>query len=179
MKEIITKVYQYSELSDAAKKQACDWYREASLHDEWWEQTYEDANNIGVKITGFDVGRGNSIEGKLENGIIETCELIMDGEYRHGECCDTYKLAAEALPKVQELIAHTEELEAAEEEDTAGLCVAEEALEEMTAEFERAILEEYLSNLRKEFEYIYEDEQVAENIEANEYTFTEDGKRFG
>jgi len=178
MKEVIVKVYQYAELSDSAKEKAQQWYASASSHDLWWEQVYEDAENVGIKITAFDCGRGNHIEGKLENGIIHCCELIMNGEYRHGETCDTYKLAAETLPKVQAHIDQMSAYENAANYDYDRYVEMEDKLEEVTAEFERAILEEYLSSLRKEHEYIYSEAQIVESIESNEYEFTEDGARF-
>lgn len=37
----------------------------------------------------------------------------------------------------------------------------------------------FYSALEKEYEYLNSDESVDENIKANEYTFTESGKRFG
>jgi len=53
----------------------------------------------------------------------------------------------------------------------------DEKLDELGEEFTKAILEEYLSMLKKEYEYLTSDEAVKEMIEANEYEFTEKGKR--
>jgi hypothetical protein len=43
MPEVIcTTVYQFPELSDAAKEKARSWYRELGPHDDWWDSVYED-----------------------------------------------------------------------------------------------------------------------------------------
>jgi hypothetical protein len=39
------------------------------------------------------------------------------------------------------------------------------------------LIEEYISFLHKEMEYLLSDESVDETIEINEYEFTEDGRR--
>jgi hypothetical protein len=47
MPEVIcTTVYQFPELSDAAKEKARSWYRELGPHDEWWDAVYEDFERV-------------------------------------------------------------------------------------------------------------------------------------
>ena len=47
MPEIIcTTVYQFPELSDAAKDKARTWYRELGPHDDWWDAVYEDFERV-------------------------------------------------------------------------------------------------------------------------------------
>ena len=47
MPEIIcTTVYQFPELSDAAKDKARSWYRELGVHDDWWDAVYEDFERV-------------------------------------------------------------------------------------------------------------------------------------
>lgn len=43
---ICTTVYQFPELSDAAKEKARRWYREAAFHDDWWDVVYDDFERI-------------------------------------------------------------------------------------------------------------------------------------
>ena len=43
---ICTTVYQFPELSDAAKEKARSWYREAAFHDDWWDAVYEDFERV-------------------------------------------------------------------------------------------------------------------------------------
>lgn len=47
MPEIIcTTVYQFPELSDAAKDLARSWYRELGPHDDWWDAVYDDFERV-------------------------------------------------------------------------------------------------------------------------------------
>ena len=47
MPEIVcTTVYQFPELSDAAKEKARSWYRELGAHDDWWDAVYDDFERI-------------------------------------------------------------------------------------------------------------------------------------
>ena len=55
MPEVIcTTVYQFAELSDAAKGDASSWYRELCPHDDWYESVYEDFERVceilGVRL---------------------------------------------------------------------------------------------------------------------------------
>ena len=43
---ICTTVYQFPELSDAAKDKARSWYRELGAHDDWWDAVYEDFERV-------------------------------------------------------------------------------------------------------------------------------------
>jgi hypothetical protein len=43
---ICTTVYQFPELSDAAKERARSWYREAAFHDDWWDAVYDDFERV-------------------------------------------------------------------------------------------------------------------------------------
>ena len=41
-----TTVYQFPELSEAAKEKARTWYRELGPHDDWWDAVYEDFERV-------------------------------------------------------------------------------------------------------------------------------------
>lgn len=157
MREIVKRVmaYQYDELSDEARDKAVEGMYDINVDHEWWEFTFEDANNIGLEITEFDSYHG-TIGGKLTQDANEVVMAIQDN---HGESCDTYKLSKEYEGRLYKLDEDEEEIED----------------EEKASEFERALLEEYLSILRKEYEYLTGREAIEEIIRANEYEFTEDG----
>lgn len=148
VKELKVKVYQFDELSEEAKEKARGWFREGAFDYEWYDSTYEDAKEIGLEIVEFDITR-NTIGGHLTIGAREVCQRILK---EHGESCNTYKLALENKD--------------IDEDD-----------EDAVKEFEYALLEEYLAMLRQEADYICSNESVDENIRANEYGFTVDGKR--
>ena len=159
-KTIETTVYPFHELNDKAKDKARDWWREVGVTD-WYDTVYEDASQVGIKITGFDIGRGESIDLTIDDAK-ETARLILEN---HGEHCDTYMAAAEYNKSLIWL---------PEDEDDR-----EDAVADAKGVFCQALQGCYLKSLREQYEYEMSDEAADENIEANEYTFTADGKRFG
>lgn len=163
------EIYQFSELSARAKERARDWYRQDALDYEWWESTYEDAERIGLKITGFDVSRGPDAEGKFTDSAIDVAQAILKD---HGHETETYKDARDFLKEWEA----AEKKYLAADEDNDDFSDTEEA-EELEQEFLKTILHDYAQILQAEAEYITSDEQVDESIEANEYEFHEDGSR--
>ncbi len=163
MKTIETNVYLYSELSDEAKQKANVWYSEHAYDYDWYESIYEDAKTIGLTITGFGLDRDRHAEGSLLHTAYVVADKIM---HEHGKDCDTYKLAAAYIADYDKAKKMPDEKFDAK-------------LEEIEDEFQRDLLEEYSVMLQRESEYMVSDETIAEAMEANEYTFTESGKRFG
>lgn len=167
MRTETVNVLKFAELSDEAKETARNWMRECITVEDWSDHIVnEDAASVGIKITGWDIGRGNSIDGTIDDTEGTAHQIVKN----HGDECDTYKTAAAYLKERDELIDTFKE--GADEDYT------DEKLDELGEEFSRAILEDYLSMLRKEYEYAYSDEAIDENIEANEYDFDEDGERW-
>jgi len=72
MRTIRTKIYSFNELSKEAQNVAIDKMRYINVDDNWWLSTYEDAENIGLKITSFDIER-NEIEGCFN---LSACEVM-------------------------------------------------------------------------------------------------------
>ncbi|MDD5056585.1 MAG: hypothetical protein PHQ60_02330 [Sideroxydans sp.] len=54
MRTLCKPVFNFSELSEAAKEKARAWYRETSASDQWYESVYEDVANI-ADILGIDI----------------------------------------------------------------------------------------------------------------------------
>src|SRR3990167_8379313 len=155
------QVYQFDELSDTAKERARAWWREHALDYDWWEYTYEDAERAGLKITEFDLDRNKHVKGDLTMTAKESIKAILAN---HGSACDTYKMAAQFKAGLTMLGPDSGDYES--------------HLEAFTEEYEYALCEEYASILQAEYEYQLADEQVDETIRANDYEFTEDGKRY-
>jgi len=150
-KEIL--IFNFDELSKQAKEKARDWYREGALDYEWWDIVYEDAQNIGLKITGFDLGRSSEVDGKFTKSCKTVAKLIVEN---HGPDTETYKDAKAFLKDNKK---------------------TEEVSEETENEFLKTLLEDYRLILEKEMEYLTSDEAIDESIQANEYEFNEDGSR--
>jgi hypothetical protein len=168
MRTVRTKVYQFSELDERAKVKAIDVNRFINVDGEWWEQTYEDAEEVGLKITGFDIGRSDECTGEFQLSAHEVAANIIRD---HGEVCGTYKAA-------QEFLDAANSIELAEGEEYGEGPEYENKMMELEDDFLKALLSEYLIMLRSDYEYLTTDGAIIETIEANEYEFTKDGKPF-
>jgi len=153
METIATTVYDFNELSESAKDTARQWYCEGAYDYDWWGATYEDAERAGIKITEFDTGHSNMIHGELQLSGRDSARAILKD---HDSTCETYKTAIDYLYR----------------QPHDGTAFDEDG-------YLRAILQDYLYMLHDEAEYLVSEECVDEMIQANEYTFTESGKRFG
>lgn len=167
VKEI--KLYQFNELSDAAKEVAIDKNREINVDCQWWEFTYQDAKIIGLKISGFGLDRNRQATGELLLSVNEVAQNIFN---EHGETCETYKTAANFMQEWQPIFndymdSCSENYESSEHENT---------LQELEDSFLNDLLEDYSVILQNEYEYLTSEESIAETLIANEYEFTQDGK---
>lgn len=169
-RKIVKEIYKFDELKEKAKEKARDWYREHSLDYEWWESVYEDAKNIGLKITGFDIDRAVGAEGKFTDSALDVAKAILKD---HGHMTETYKNARDFL----EEMAKKEKAYYAADEDNEDFEGSEEA-EELEKEFLNTLLQDYAQILRAEYKHLMSDEIVDESIVANEYEFNADGTVF-
>jgi hypothetical protein len=203
---IETTVYQFDELSDAAKERARDWWKE-SRDESDFDAVLEDFGRICdlIGIT-LDTHPVQLMSGKTrydpkiwyQVGYCQSDFAAFEGNYRYrtqaAKKLKQYapqdaKLAAivDALQEVQKRNSyglratvthhHYYGLQV-ETEHTAGREISDED-HETVKEAMRDLASWLYDTLRKEDEYQTEDEQVDENIRANEYTFTETGRRFG
>lgn len=163
MREIKVKLYQFDELTERAKEQARDWYREGEDGSFAWENIQEDAKNIGLIIESLDQHRAN--RGHFERFAENTAERISK---EHGETCDTYKTAKVFLDALKAL---------PRDEDGELSLYDQDKAEDLEKEFLHDLLEDYRIILEKDIEYQYSNEHIDETILANEYEFTENGKR--
>lgn len=163
MKIIKTTVYDFNELSEEAKERAIRKLADINVSHEWWDSTYEDAENIGLKLNSFDLDRNRHATGSIIGTHEETAMLIKEN---HGEDCQTYKIADEFLSKLTALT----DLAVKEERDL------DDEIDDLNADFLKDLLEEYAMMLQKECDYLQSDKAIIETIESNEYTFTIEGK---
>lgn len=176
MKTIInTEVMTFDELSNAAKEKARSWWLECGL-DGWSNCTYEDAQNIGLKIKGFDMDSTSfvrEVDGEFIISAIECSEKVMS---EHGEHCDTYKTAKAFDEAIDALPDLPNENSLTYPNAEHAKCLAVDAIE---GEFLTALLRCYKDMLQQEYDYQCSNEHVDETILANKYTFTKDGTCFG
>lgn len=92
----------YEELDDAQKEKARDWYREASVHDDWYDFVYEDAIRIAQGLQG--------VQKKYFYRLLARCQHR--GHYYHSGCMrvevehrdDSYRDVNDAEAEVTQLL---------------------------------------------------------------------------
>lgn len=146
VEHITREWYKFDELSGESKERALEELAYINVDNEWWDCTQDDAREIGLNITSFELDRYQHITGELLDSIANICEAILAN---HGESCGTYKIAKKFRHRTGE---DNEEL------------------------FLKELLNEYLSILNNEYEYLTSEESIVETIESNEYEFSIDGR---
>lgn len=202
-----TPLFLFHQLSDEAKEVARQWFREVAYEDEWWDHVYSDAVQaatlLGIEIgtrrgragpfdtpaiyfSGFwSQGDGASFEGYYQyaKGSLKAIreEFPTDVELNR-IAKELHTIQARYFFKLQVRItqsghychSHTMSCTTTHADDEwRDVGNADEYLKEAMRDFADWIYD----RLRAEWDWLNADEQVDESIEANEYTFTETGKR--
>lgn len=158
MRTLEITAYTFDELSETAKEKALYNNRDINTDDNWWEWTYQDAENFGIKITSFDIYyRKITIELTLDP--LEVANKIMD---LCGPTSDLYSFAEVYVTAYNKLVVTGSD--------------TDEKLEELVSVFKHALRQEYIDLLVREYDYLESDEAVIETLMANMCEFTEDGK---
>lgn len=171
MRTIRTKVYQFNELSKEAQQKVLSNMYDLNVDYEWWDFTYDDARQVGIKITGFDIDRDSYCNIELDQPEYTANKIIAE----HGETCETYIFSAEYLKERGNVIENAPKHENGDFEDENEL---DSLLDRIDLEYKRSLESAYLFMLKNEYEYLTSEEAVKESIIANEYEFTIDGKIF-
>lgn len=170
MKTIEIKLYKFDELPEDIQAKVIQNYSDINVNYNWWEGIYYDAKEIGLKITGFNIDRGNYCELDNIKDLTTVADLILEN---HGETCETYKIAESFLKERDEII---DSAERDENGDFADEYQVDSDLDDLEDSFKKDLSECYLSILRNEYDYLYIEEAIINTIQANEYDFTADGK---
>jgi len=177
MRTITTTIelYQFEELSEVAQQRAIEGIRDINTDLEWWEYVYEDAKNVGLEISEFDLGRANSIKITFQHSADYTARLIME---EHGPDCATYAAANKYSDERNEILAHPELYYLHEGPEDNPYISQDEALEDLETSFLGTLGDEYLAMLQREYDYLTSDKAVKESIIANAYEFHASGKLY-
>lgn len=177
MRTITTTVeaYTFKELSEKAKEKALQKLSNINLDHDWWQFEYEDAANIGLKLTAFELERNKHAEGFfLFNSATKVADKVMK---EHGSECATYKTAFNFLNERDTLVRKFSDganFDVVTEENAYEF---DQECDELEEQFLEDILNDYSDILQKQYEYLYSEEAIIETIECNGYEFTEDGEQ--
>lgn len=169
MRTIEVKIFKFNELNEEAKQNAISNLYNINIDYNWWEFIYEDAKNIGLKITSFNLDRNRHAKGEFILNAPEVAQNILSN---HGKECETYKTAESFLEVWQPIFnaymdEESEKYESSESEDE---------MQELEDDFFNSLLEDYSIILQNACDYLQSDESIIDTIEANDYEFTEDGE---
>lgn len=174
----VETVYKNVYTLDEVREKAIEKQWDINVDYDWWDDVYADAAEIGLKITGFDLGRGHEITGDF----IETAWNVANSIIKnHGDQCETYQTAkryTDATEAARAFITRVDNSRYALTNKNAvydKYRACEEGLEDAAHEFLHDLLEDYLVILDKEYEYLTSSEAIEETLRANEYEFNEDG----
>jgi len=197
MKTKTVNLYTFDELSDTAKEKARQWWCEGGLDYPWWGFTEEDARHVatlmGLEVEEFlfrgfwSQGDGASFTGRYSyaRGSVKAVKDYAPQDTR------LHKIA-EALRAVQATNFYGLSANVTRGHNSNHYChentmdiVAETRAGDWASDDAQAAVSEalkdfarwYYRQLETEYEYLNSDEVVDDTIRANEYTFTEAGKR--
>jgi len=214
MPEIIcTTVYQFPELSDAAKEKARSWYRELGPHDDWWDAVHEDFERIceilGIRLKTTPVRlMGGGMRAKpciwFSGFWSQGDGACFEGYWSHAKGVNarirdyaptdaTLHCIADRLQAIQRRnffqlraeithhghYSHEYSMRISVERDSpVGQDMTPDA-EDIVTEALRDLARWLYRQPEREYDYLTSDEAVDESLRANDYTFTEAGRRFG
>lgn len=193
--ETITRnILQFDELAEPAKEKARQWYRDASAQDDWWAFVVEDAGTLAalmgwavdnIYFSGFwSQGDGACFIGRM--GYAKGCAKAVKA-YAPGDtelqriAVEWQALQARHFYKLSAVVTSTGARYT--HENTVGFDVRRDGegvganLESAAAKIGRDFMRWAYRQLEKEHEWRNADDQVDDNIRANEYEFDENGGR--
>ena len=186
MREVVKKfnVYKYDELSDKAKQNAIERLYDINVRHDWWDFLYEDfkeeLKEVGLtcdtfyfsldrdyhidaqklRFTDLKLFIKKLVDDKIKDSIIDVLDLDVENT---GFKRTSYIISSKSCyllerhPRLTK-VANYIEIKATKELQT--------------------ILEDFLSRLQAEYEYLISEEAILDTIEANDYEFLENGKLF-
>lgn len=198
MRTVETQVFQFDELSDAAKEKARDWYRSGDSYP-WAEENRDSLEKFcevfPVKARDWSYDAWNFSMDARATCDDETAELtgprlLAYLQNNYAEVFSQAKRYSKGAPyhpgvKVRKSRVMREETSC----PFTGDCMDESLLDPLRAFLKKPdgrnfadlltdCLESWAKACQQDCEYQNSDESVEETIRANEYEFTEDGERF-
>lgn len=204
MKTIEVKIYNYDELNPKAQERARDWFREVTTGDNHWARFVLDSakdflgmmgfSNITIYYSGFSSqGDGACFVGTWQPSETKKAKAFKDFSEENEilPIAVEFERLATAYPLATASITHRDhychersvdyDFDSGKEYLEEGKEFDEKAWNSFCEDFRdncREVMRWIYKNLEDNYEDSVSNKAVAEDIRANEYEFTEDGKRF-
>lgn len=211
MQTVAINIFSLSELTDAAKEAAREWYRtNVACEGQWYESVYEDAASV-ADILGIDLRtrkvafRNGETRYDGINIMFSGFSCQGDGAQFVGSYCyakGASKEIREYAPQDEELHRIADELQAIQRKHFYRIAATVQHsghysheyctdidvnlgdykypsldVQKEVAETLRSFMRWIYRSLEKEYDWKRSDEVVDEEIEANDFKFTDNGKR--
>lgn len=200
MTTVEVNVYQFDELSDAAKEKAREWYRNGGFDYNWYEYIYEDFKER-AKEAGFDVtniywsGFWSQGDGAMFEYDYTSDKLRMEfinqlglSPMRKGWLINNTMTSGKGKQRGHYYHEKSCDHNIYWEVDNGDLAYSTlfyDWLDSFAADFGEYVIDIYedlccdlYRALEEEYEYLNSDEVIDETIMANGYEFDDDGNRF-
>lgn len=171
-------LYSFDELSEQAQDKAIESLSDVNVDHDWWDCICQDAANIGLRIKEFDLYR-NTIKGDLTEYSLDVCKSI-----RINQDCDTFKTGANYHKAYIAAFMEWHGTQTQQSDpstshwkpvDWLAEFKYQDEAQEIEADLTKALLEDYMIILKKEYDWLTSREEIVSTIKANEYFFKEDG----
>lgn len=198
MKTIEVNIYTFDELNDKAKQVAIDEHREAMYHDNYFSHyaiddcyLFEPRHSEIIDLCPAYADYGKPMLGNTRKNIYYDLE-----RNRHLDCCDAIVINNEKMflewleiPEgMHEKVYFKIRATKTRYPDTI-IEFEENQCDYIFSDDEKKILdyaevkfsnhmEDVLNRISEAYEYYFSDEYIADNLEINQYEFTEDGKKY-
>lgn len=200
-KVIQTPVFLYADLSGAAKEAAREWLKEGAFYSDWYEPTYEDAKTVLAKFGFFNPeiqysgfysqGDGASFTARWERDNVSKSlpnaikryapkdEELNALAVRFAAWLAKWPTACNSsIGRVDHQHSHEYSVAVYQVDDDTDDILPDDCEKEFS-EIARELMKWIYAQLKTEAENIESEKSLAELAEANEYTFTATGERFG
>ena len=164
----VKTVYTLETATEEIREKILEKHWDINIDYEWWNCTCDELSELGLECLGFDIDRGSYCDLRFKLSVHEVAQNILNS---HGESCDTWKTANNFIDAHDPIF--SEYLN--EDSDHYESIEYEDKLMEREEQFLKDLQEDYLSMLRREYDYLTSEEAITETIICNGYEFLENG----
>lgn len=170
-----TKVYSFSELSEQGQQKAIENNCYINTEYEWWDFTYSDAKEIGLKIDGFDLDRNKHATGEILVSANDSANKIIT---IHGKESNTYSIASEFLSEWAKRVEYYSDGITKDQVTEDNERDFDNDADDLESYFLNNLLKEYANILQNEYDHRTSSKAIKETLIDNNYEFTEEGNIF-